>query len=285
VNPAYYSSIYMYLRSYRAQAVARPDYFLAQRIDDVIGEILLKQNQSDYSETKNWEVDRLEEKLEIARDRLEDMKSRRDKAKQEWQERKEEALERLRYEQEEELRVHDDRYAGEMVLKFRHLSQEILQLREQERFLRQSKRYLEAQALMEESQALEAYHWEVQRLNWEREGESVRELLIQKHNQQRKCLIEKFDRDWSTRDPLMEQHVKHFETVIDHLEKACTREKSDRREVELKTRQMLRRRPGLPKLGRSLPRAPMRRVTTVNTHTNFTYGIGRPSSKPRTSLR
>jgi hypothetical protein len=283
IDPDLQYDVYAYLRMYKQEVLKEPNYLLAQRIDDVCGELLLKQSQTFYSETKSIEVDRLEDRLERARERLQEVRENIASSKQDFEDRKREALSRLEQEQKYELADHDEVYSQDLPPRLRHVPGEILQIREQERFLRQSRRYIEAQELREESQALEAYHMELRKIQWRQEGETWRQVLKKKHQQQRLCLLAKWDRTRQTKDIELREHEKHLMSVVSNLDRLYRREQADRREVELKTRQLLKRPPGGPKLGRVLPRSAMRRVTTVNTRNDFAYHLGPP--KPRTSFR
>jgi hypothetical protein len=267
-----YRAIIRYLRTYKATLLKKrpPDYPQAQRIDDLCSELVLLTNQVTFCDYKNVQKDRLEQKLVEARQNLQRVLDERAHCEEIFNERRQRALAKLGRHQQRELDAHDQLYTRELPVKYRHLSGEVLQIREQERYLRASKRYLEAQQLMEEADAVEAFELERQRVRWINEGVGLREEILAKHEKQLICLNAKLNLEWQSMLPGSIARENHCRAVIQHLEDQMNKDQVDADEALSTTRGMLKTEPGLPSLGRKVPQSPARHVTNVNLRREYT---------------
>jgi hypothetical protein len=282
VDPEKASDVNLYLRYYKRQMLnkGRPDYEIAQRIDDICAELLLLHNEKAYCGYKGGEICFLREKLRKAKGMLRNCLREREECRRFFEEERAAALEALRQQHEDEIRQHDEEHSQPPPQKYHHVSAAVLQIREQERFLMQSKQYLQAKELREEGDALEKYDLELQRLRWETDAKNARDALLQRQKQQIICLTEKYERKWMSMVPENLMRERHWREVIEHLKKELKREKDDSKEVRTTTRELLTscRERGLPKLGRTVQTSPLRRVTTVNNQRNYTRNIRTRSS-------
>jgi hypothetical protein len=250
-----------------------------QHIDDIISELILVENQTVYCEYKNSKASQLQMKLDIAREKLNRVLEERQYAEEVFAESRQQALAQLQEQQERELQDHDAEYSGDLPVKFRHVSGDVLQIRERERYLRHCRRYLEAQQLMEEADAIEAFELERQRVRWYNEGVVARNGIMDLHRRQIDCLQEKKDREWIAMVPGSVAREAHLRAVITHLEDKLRREEAASKEARETTKEILRKEPGLPSLGRKVPPSPLRQVTTTNVSRTYTQaGIRRARS-------
>jgi hypothetical protein len=284
VDPSLYAEIHRYLRERKLEVHRShpPDYLRAQRMEDLCGQLLVLVDQGTYCTYKSYEADRLQEKINHARAELQAVLDERERALSLFNDQREKAAARLQQQHDSELARRDDYYAGELPAKWRHVSGEVLQIREQERFLRQSRRYVEAQRMMEEADALEAFEIERQKVRWYNEGVGIRETMVARHAKQMSCLQERFDRTWSAMVPDSLARERQWNTVIQHLEAQLRREREESAEAGVTARSIVRRDPGLPTLRPTGAPNPMRRVTTVNNQRAYTmYAPKRARSSTR----
>jgi hypothetical protein len=272
VDPSLYAQIHHYLREqqFEAQRNRPPDYLRAQRMEDLCGQLLVLIDQCTYCAYKGSEADRLQEKIDHARAELRAVLDERERALCLLGEQRAIAASRLQEQQDCELERHDEHYEGELPARWRHVSGEVLQIREQERFLRQSRRYVEAEQMMREAEALEAFEIERQKVRWYNEGVGIRDAMLAKHAKQMSCLQEKFDRTWAAMVPDSLARERQWNAVIQHLEAQLRREKGESADAEVTARTIVRRDPGLPTLRPTGAPNPMRKVTTVNNQRAYT---------------
>jgi hypothetical protein len=135
---------------------------------------------------------------------------------------------------------------------------------------------------MDEANAIEAFELERQRVAWYNEGVILRNALLEKQRRQLDCLNEKRDRKWLEALPPSVARENHLRSVIAHLEERLQKEEDASREAEVTTKEILRKEPGLPSLGRKVPPAPMRQVTSTNVTRAYTrIGARRAKSSMR----
>ncbi|OHS92811.1 hypothetical protein TRFO_40871 [Tritrichomonas foetus] len=279
VDPCKAGAVYSYLRKHKQEVLKKPDYFLAQRIDDVCSELMLLSSQTSYCEYRGEEIAAAEEKLEQAKNQLQLILDEREKVNQLFNNQKAKNIEKLEQQQQEELEQLEQKYNSGIPPKFKKVSNEVLNIRKQEEFLRNSKRYMEAQQLKEEADALEAFELARQEVKYHNEKIEAKEKLMAQHQTQMKCLLEKMNRQYNAMMPNSYDRENHWKSVIGHLEVQIRRLRGDKREVKKVTQSMLTKERGLPSLGKKVPQSPMTRVTTVNNQRAYTrYGTRRPKS-------
>jgi hypothetical protein len=271
VDPALLSQIVSYLRATEAECLrgTRPNYARAQKAEDVCEKLLLLMNQQSYCDYKRSEVDRLQKKLAEARMSVQSVLDERDRVFGHFNNRRERSIAALREQQLTELQAHDAIFEGEMPQRYRHASAEVLQMREQERYLRQARRYIEAQKMLEEADAVEAFELERQKVRWLNEGVDARELIVAAHETQMQCLIEKWDRTWQAMIVGSLARESQCRAVVEHIEAQIRHESGESHEAQMTTRTLIGTKPGLPPLGPSGPKT-IRKVTTSNNQRAYT---------------
>jgi hypothetical protein len=211
--------------------------------------------------------------MDQARAELAKVLSERERCFAIFNKRRQRAIQKLELQQARELQAHDAQFAGELPLSHRHVPAEILQLRDQERFLRQSRRYIEAQRILEEADALEAFELEKQRIRWGHEGAAIREGILRRHAQQMGCVIEKAKQTWQALMPGSVARENHWRGMIETLERKMEEERGASEEVQRTTRGILAHEPqGLPALGTGGIPTAWRRASFTNSRRAYSVG-------------
>ena len=112
----------------------------------------------------------------------------------------------------------DEDHNIEVPPKFRKFSPEYLNMRKREKFMVSSKRYVEANTLKKEADKIEKKEREIQQKNWGDYVNQQRQLLIKKQQEQRRCFIEKWDREWAALVPSADAEVTKCENVVKNIE-------------------------------------------------------------------
>jgi hypothetical protein len=247
---------------------------MAQRCDDICSSLMLLIEQSKYCRHKSSAVQQLRDKITQCESELSAVLAERDRCFAIVERRRQKSLARVQAQQERELEAHDAIFEGELPVRYRHVSAEVLQIREQERFLRQARRYIEAQQMLEEADALEAFEIERQKVRWHNEGVAIREAMVQQHQRETQCILDKYEQQWVGLLPDSIERENHWRAVIASLERRIAEEKGSSAEVERTTRGMLATDgEKLPPLGKGVIPIPMRRAAFTNS--KRAYSVGR----------
>ena len=231
--------ITLYLRKYKKTVLLEPDYFTAQRIDDVCSELALLSTQNKYCNYRSTEIKTVNEHLKKSKSELQKVLEERKKVQNIFDDQKAKRIEKLEQQQQKELETLDEKYNGEIPPKYKKLSSEVLNIRRQETHLRNAKMYLEAQKLREEGDALEAFELARQEVRFHNEGVENREKMLLTHRNQMNCLLENLDRQYMTMMPSSYAKEKHWKQVISQYERQLKKLKGDSREVKKVTNSML----------------------------------------------
>jgi hypothetical protein len=137
-------------------------------------------------------------------------------------EKREADLKRLQEEQAAELAALIESWSQELPPKFRRVSPTLVNIRIQERQLRLTHRFNEAKAKKKVGDNLEAQEMEENRALWRKDCDANRELMLQKHRQQLKCLEERWDREWSVMEIGMKFDEKRVNIMIETTERRMT---------------------------------------------------------------
>ncbi|OHS96148.1 hypothetical protein TRFO_37684 [Tritrichomonas foetus] len=266
--------VYNYLKRYKNEVLSIPDYYQAQRIDDVCSQLMLIGNSNAYSSFQNSQIADYQRKLNQAKKGLQDTRQARKDYEINFDNYRNEAMENLLKKQQKEIEDLEIEYSGEVPPKYRKFSKDILNMRKQEFFLQKTQQYLEAQKLHEEADALEAFEYEQIKIQYINIGIEMREKLIEKHKKQIFCLNENMDRKNATEIPRFIQKEKYYMTLIDQFQRKINAEKMKASEAKSVTKSILgetiNEKSSLPKLGNVVPQSPTKRVTTVNNSRRYT---------------
>lgn len=305
----------LYLRKYKKTVLKEPDYYTAQRIDDVCSELALISTQNRYCNFRGTEIKTVSEHLKKAKSELNNILEERKKVQNIFDDQKAKKIEKLEQQQKSELDALDEKYNGEIPPKYKKLSSEVLNIRRQETHLRNAKMYLEAQRMREEGDALEAFELARQEVRFHNEGVENREKLLLTHRNQMNCLLENLDRQYMTMMPSSYAKEKHWRQVISQYERQLKKLKGDSKEVKKVTNSMLSNSNantnttlsnenqtdsnsqqnsyntdrskattkqgarGLPSLGKKVPQTPMTKVLKINNKRAYSrFAVRRPKS-------
>lgn len=233
------SEVNLYLRKYKRTVLQEPDYFTAQRIDDVCSELSLLSTQNTYCNYRTTEIKTVTEHLKKAKSELQKTLDERKKVQGTFEDQKAKRIEKLQQQQQKELEALDEKYNGEIPPRYKKLSSEVLNIKRQETQLKNAKMYLEAQRLKEEADALEAFELARQEVRFHNEGVENREKLLLTHRNQMNCLLENLERQYMTMMPSSYAEEKHWKQVISQYERQLKKLKGDSREVKKATNTIL----------------------------------------------
>lgn len=288
------NQVISYLKQYKEEVLKQPDYYAAQRIDDISAELILVAQQKSYCGYRSSEIDSINAKIKQAKSQLKRILDERKRAQDIFDDQKQKSIEKLEKQQQEELQILDEKYSGELPPRFRKFSAEALNIRRQEISLKQAKRYIEAQEMREEAEALEAFEMARQEIRFHNEGAELREKMIQIHKTQMYCLLEKLERQYQTMMPNSYTEEKKWRIIIANYEEKRRKVRSSSRQVQIATTTILtgsnetngadtnrQTNKGLPSLNANGSQTPMRRMTTMNAQRAFTRSRAR---RPKSSF-
>ena len=283
------NDVTLYLRRYKQRLLREeyPDYDTAKQIDDLTKDLQLSSEFGMYSKFQQEKIKGLREKLNEAKRNLEKTEKRRKTSQQTNEDNRNEALSQLEEKQNQELTKLDDDYqTDDLPPRFYKFSPDIVAMRKKEEYLKNAGYYDQAKTLREEIEAVKSYELGVKRNEWEREWMLRREKLLAHHEQQKRCLNERYDLRWEQIDPEYQKKIDYWKKVIDTLQKRLKTERTFKREADREGRATLSRSAerGLPSLqpstqsSRSMARS---RVISYNGTRNFT----RPSTQTQRQRR
>lgn len=214
----YQRKVLNYLTNQKNEAIKAEDFLSAQKFEDKINEIKLMQVEEAYESRQNGKYEDLVQRLSEAQNILEDQRENLNQVLQSFQDEREEAILKLDEQLESELFQFDEEHNVDPPPKFRKFSPEYLNMRKREKFMVSSKRYVEANALKKEADILEKKERQIQQKNWGDYVNQQRQLLLKKQQEQRRCFIEKWDREWAALVPSAECEVTKCENVVKNIE-------------------------------------------------------------------
>ncbi|OHT14235.1 hypothetical protein TRFO_15541 [Tritrichomonas foetus] len=214
----YQKRVLNFLKDQKNQAIKAGDYLSAQKFDDKINEMNLMRTEDTYITSKNGKLEELQQRLVAAQQELEQQREDKNRILDLFQEEREEEITKMYIQLDNELAIFDEEHNTEVPPKFRKFSPEYLNLRKREKFMVSSKRYVEADKLKKEADAREIVERNNQQTNWENYVKKQREILIKKQDEQRRCFIEKWDREWAALLPSAENEVAKYENAVKAIE-------------------------------------------------------------------
>ena len=214
----YQKKVLNYLINQKSEAIKAEDFLSAQKFEDKINEIKLMQVEDAYESRQNDKYEDLIQRLSDAQSALEEQRENLNQILQSFQDEREEAIMKLDEKLDNDLYQFDEDHNIEVPPKFRKFSPEYLNIRKREKFMVSSKRYVEANNLKKEADAMEKKERAIQEKNWENYVNQQRQLLIKKQQEQRRCFIEKWDREWTALVPSAEAEVTRCENVVKNIE-------------------------------------------------------------------
>jgi hypothetical protein len=234
------------------------DYTALQRIEDALGQLLRSSAQKLYSGIQKAELDKIGDRLQRSHQLRTEVEDSVHSVAETLNEKREADIKRLLDEQAEELSALVESWSQELPPKYRRVSPSLVNIRNQERQLRLLHRFNEAKAKKRLGDALEASEMEENREVWRKDCEVSKEMMIQKHRQQMKCLMERWDREWTVLDGSVKMHEKRVRVMVETTERRLTEVQGSRNDFRLNTTRSVQRgkREWLPIItGRHTPRA------------------------------
>ena len=280
IDPNMNIKLYHYLKRYKNQILRIPDYYKAQRIDDICSQLLLLNNSNDYSKFTSSQIDEYQKNLENAQQNLQLATQEREDFENGIKAYHEQSLQNLKKKQKQEIDDLEREYSGEVPLKYRKYSNEILLLKRREFFLQKSGNYLEAKKTHEEMEALSKFEYEQMKIKYLNLGIEMRDKLYEKHRKQIFCLNENIERKRITDLPRYIDKEKYFARICDQLKVKIQEEKDKINEAKTATNNIMdeTHESGLPKLGSVVPSSPTRKVSTVNNIRKYTRIVSQKRS-------
>ena len=284
------NDVTLYLRRYKQRLLREeyPDYDTAKQIDELTKDLQLSSEFGQYSKYQQEKIKALRDKLNDAKRNLEKTEKRRKTYQQTNEDNRNEALAQLEEKQNEELTKLDDDYqTDDLPPRFYKFSPDIVAMRKKEEYLKNAGYYDQAKTLREEIEAVKSYELGVKRNEWEREWTTRRAKLLEFHEQQKRCLNERYDLRWEQIDPEYQKKINYWKKVIDTLQRKLKTERTFKREADREGRATLSRgterglpslQPGSSQSSRSMTRT---RVISYNGTRNFT----RPSTQTQRQRR
>lgn len=214
----YQNKVLNYLKNQKNEAIKVEDFLSAQKFEDKINEIKQMQVEEAYESRQTGKYEDLVQRLSEAQTELDDQRENLNQLLQSFQNEREEAIAKLDEQLEYEIYQFDEEHNIEIPPKFRKFSPEYLNLRKREKFMVSSKRYVEANNLKKEADIMEKKEQKIQQKNWGDYVNQQRLLLIKKQQEQRRCFIEKWDREWAALVPSAEAEVTRCENVVKNIE-------------------------------------------------------------------
>lgn len=191
------------------------DYDLLQRIDEVIEEVTSKDQELCATLTQQDSINQLNVKLEKTKDEISKIENRFSNVKQNFEEKKKEDIIRLKNCQKKEIEEFKFKYSmNNMPPRYTKLSANIINMRTLERKLRIMHKFPEAKQIRDEADQKEKEEMEINCQKWLNEREIAKSALIKKHQQQMKCLLEKWDRHYQVLQQSLTSETDNQQLII-----------------------------------------------------------------------
>lgn len=208
----------VYLVQEKDKLIEDGNYLEAQKFEIKIDELRQISTESSYDSIHRGRYDELQQRLETAERDLQMNLEKRDSIIESFQRERQQALDEMEACLQQELISFEAKHDTDPPPKFRKFSPEYLNLRQRERAMIYSKRYVDANNLKAEADILERKEVQQQNRNWERHVAKQRQLLVKRHEEQRRILQEKWDREWAALSPSADQQIKKCENAVRAVE-------------------------------------------------------------------
>lgn len=173
------------------------DYDLLHRIDEVIQEVTSKDLEVSANSFHKSSIDQLNSKLDSTMEEMSQIENRFSNIKRDFEEKKKKDIIRLKKQQKKEIDDFKIKYSMDNIPpRYRKLSSDVINMRNRERKLRIMHKFIEAKQLRIEGDQREKAEMEANYQKWQNERDIAKNALIKKHQQQMKCLLEKWDRHY-----------------------------------------------------------------------------------------
>jgi hypothetical protein len=169
----------------------------AQHIENTIHAILAVANEREHDAAAALARQSASQRAAARKRALEDIVARDEQVVAKFRAERGRAVADLGAQHSRDLDRFDRSFPAEPPAKFKKFSREYLQLRARESFMVSAKRYDEAVLVRAEANRVEEKERETQRQNWVDHIAKQRELLVAGHAVQRRCLEERWDKDWT----------------------------------------------------------------------------------------
>jgi hypothetical protein len=192
-----YPMLVRHLRQLQSDNLACGDLRRAQHIENTIQTIFAVSNERENDAAAALAHQSASQRADASKQALEDIVSRHEQVVAKFQSNRARAIADLDSQHARDLERFDHSFPEEPPAKFRKFSREYLQLRARESFMVSAKRYDEAVLVRAEANWVEKQERETQQQNWVDSIARQRELLVARQAAQRRCLEERWDKDWT----------------------------------------------------------------------------------------
>lgn len=212
------SKVVKCLETQKEELVERSDYLGAQEFEDKINALKMFSTEATYDSLQDYRLTELKQKLEAAKEELQVSIARRDAVIKSFLEKREQALAELDMTMRRELAAFDDANSSSPPPKFRRFSPELLNMRRREKAMVAARRYVEANVVKGEADALERKETEQNTKNWKAFVLKQRSILLKRHQEQRRIMEEKWDKEWASVLPSGDEDVARCENAVKAIE-------------------------------------------------------------------
>jgi hypothetical protein len=195
--PSYHYNIVSRLREMQSTALSAHELPRAQLIANKLHSLSSIHSEQSFATDASAQLQRAETKLARSKTAFDRAKDTHERVVAQFQADAEAALAHLDARHLADLEKFDRDHDRDPPESFTKFSREYLQLRAIESFMVSSKRYTEADAVRGKADVMEQQERDVQRQNWRDHTEKQRELLIARQATARRCLIEKWEKEWA----------------------------------------------------------------------------------------
>jgi hypothetical protein len=222
-----YAKLVKHLKRLQSDNLDCGDLRRAQHIENTIRAILAVSNERENDAVARRAHESASQRAEASRRALDDIVTRHEQVVTKFRADRERAIADLDANHSQDLDRFDNSFPVEPPAQFKKFSREYLQLRARESFMVSAKRYDEAVLVRAEANQLEEKECEIQQQNWVDFIAKQRELLVARQAMQRRCLEERWDKDWTALiASLRHRETQYRNAVLVSETEEISREKS-----------------------------------------------------------
>jgi hypothetical protein len=197
IPPEYHNPIVKRLHRLQSDSLSNGEYRRAQQIANKLQTMSFIHSDQSFSTAATTRLENAQTRVNVRKSVLDQTKATNDWVVSQFQSEAEGALANLDAVHQAELEQFDRDHDCEAPERFRKFTREYLQLRAIESFMVSSKRYTEADSVRAKANVMEQKEREVQEQNWKNYVQKQREMLVERQANARRCLIEKWEKNWA----------------------------------------------------------------------------------------